>query len=82
MRRGPWHSPGDGADADVLLELGDILAGTPGESEDTEPGLALGSDIHDVGGASMTHAPAQVTGGAELDALLLAYLLDLDEPPR
>ena len=71
----PFEPPDD--DGDAMLELGDIK--TPGVADAVEPVLALGSNIHRVDGT-----PPSVVQRAntldDLEAIVLAYLLDLDTP--
>jgi len=73
----PFDADVYGVIGDAMLELGDIK--TPGVADAVEPVLALGSNIHRVDGT-----PPSVVQRAntldDLEAIVLAYLLDLDTP--
>ena len=65
--------PGDDV-GEVILELGDIH--TPDATDDAASAVADGSDIHSVNGPMVTRAVPH-----DIEAVLLAYLLELDVPP-
>ena len=58
---------------DDFFELGEITE--PGCDPSSEPDLALGSDIHEVPTSTRDRAPLD-----GIDAVLVAYLLDLGDP--
>lgn len=77
MTRGPGEVSDDDPDGFVLLDLGEIVDRSPDVADEPAPVLAEGSDIHVVERPSGARAPT-----TEVDVLLLAYLLDLDDPVR
>jgi hypothetical protein len=71
------NGPPNVIEDEVILTLGDIL--TPDVVGDAEVVLAEGSDMFTVDGTPMF--ARRVTPPNDLDAALIAYLLDL-EPPK
>lgn len=80
MTREPGDVTGDAPNAFVLVELSEILDRTPEATDDGSTALADGSDIHTL--EASTRPSGACLPNPDIDALLLAYLLDVDDPVR
>jgi hypothetical protein len=70
---------GDETEETFDLELGDIASSAPTDNE--QVGLAQGSDIHLLVDSPPLQPPRTLSPH-DLEAVLLRYLLDIDEPDR